>query len=94
MFGSVDALLTEIEERRSAILLQTYYKPQQDDYIKDLPIHSTHKTSVMVEIDFATDYTLIRQREMQQRSFSQHQATLFTIHLTIGQKQRNLAIHF
>ncbi len=38
------------------------------------------------------NYTLIRQREVQQGFFSHHQATLFTIHLTIGKEQRNLAI--
>ena len=38
------------------------------------------------------NFTLIRQREVQQWFFSQHQATLFTIHLTIGREQRNVAI--
>ena len=38
------------------------------------------------------NYTLVRQREVQQGFFSQHQVTLFTIHLTIGKEQRNLAI--
>ena len=37
------------------------------------------------------NYTLIRQREVQQ-GFSQHQATLFTAHLTIGNEHRDLAI--
>ncbi|CAF1214858.1 unnamed protein product [Adineta ricciae] len=38
------------------------------------------------------NFTLIRQREVQEGFFSQHQVTLFTIHLTIGRKQRNVAI--
>ena len=38
------------------------------------------------------NYTLVRQRKVQQGFFSQHHVTLFTIHLTIGKKQRNLAI--
>jgi hypothetical protein len=46
----------------------------------------------VAQIDFSMNYTWIRQREVQQGFFSQHQATLFTIHLTIGQEQRNLAI--
>ena len=37
-------------------------------------------------------YTLICQHEVQQGFFSQHQATLFTIHLTIGNEHRDLAI--
>ena len=38
------------------------------------------------------NYILIRQREMQQGRFSQHQATLFTAHLTIKKEHRDLAI--
>ena len=38
------------------------------------------------------NYTLIRQREVQQRFLSQYQATLSTIRLTIVQEYRNLAI--
>lgn len=38
------------------------------------------------------NYTLIRQREVQQGFFNQHQTSLFTIHLIIGKEQRNLAI--
>ena len=38
------------------------------------------------------NYTIIWQREVQQGDFSQHQATIFTVHLTIGQEHRNLAI--
>ena len=38
------------------------------------------------------NYTLIRQREVQQDFFSQHQATWCTIHLTVGKEQRNLPI--
>ena len=34
----------------------------------------------------------MRQREVQQGFFSQHQVTIFTVHLTIGQQHRNLAI--
>ena len=38
------------------------------------------------------NYILIRQREDQQGFFSEHQAALFTIYVTIGQEHRNLAI--
>ncbi|CAF1621629.1 unnamed protein product [Adineta ricciae] len=38
------------------------------------------------------NFTLIRQREVQQGFFSQRQVTLFTIHLTVGREQRNVAI--
>ena len=92
MNGSVDSLLTEIEERWSAFLLHTYCNRQQRDYIKELRVQSTKKTFVVAQIDFSMNYTLVRQREVQQGFFSRHQATLFTIHLTIGQEHRSLAI--
>ncbi|CAF4947149.1 unnamed protein product, partial [Rotaria socialis] len=38
------------------------------------------------------NYALVHQHEVQQEFFSQHQVTLFTIHLTIGKEQRNVAI--
>jgi hypothetical protein len=38
------------------------------------------------------NYTLLRQREVQQGFFSQHQATLFTAHLIIDSEHRDLAI--
>ena len=92
MFGSTDSLLTEIEERWSPFLLHTHINREQREYIKELRCQSTEKTFVVAQIDFSMNYTLIRQREVQQGFFSQHQVTLFTIHLTIGKEQRNLAI--
>lgn len=92
MSGSVDSLLTEIEERWPLFLLHTHINREQREYIKDLRCQSTDKTFVVAQIDFSMNYTLIRQREVQQGFFSQHQVTLFTIHLTIGKEQRNLAI--
>lgn len=92
MSGSVDSLLTEIEERWSSFLLHTHINREQREYIKDLRCQSTEKTFAVAQIDFSMNYTLVRQREVQQGFFSQHQVTLFTIHLTIGKEQRNLAI--
>ncbi|CAF1515847.1 unnamed protein product [Adineta ricciae] len=60
--------------------------------IEDLRSKSTSDTFVVAQIDFSMNYTLIRQCEVRQGFFSQHQVTLFTIHLTIGNEQRNLAI--
>jgi hypothetical protein len=38
------------------------------------------------------NYTLMHRREVQRGFFSQHQVTIFTVHLTIEQQYRNLAI--
>ncbi|CAF3101068.1 unnamed protein product, partial [Rotaria socialis] len=92
MSGSTDSLLTEIEERWSPFLLHTHINREQREYIKELRCQSTENTFVVAQIDFSMNYTLVRQREVQQGFFSQHQVTLFTIHLTIGKEQRNLAV--
>jgi len=63
-----------------------------NETIKNLREKSSDKTFLVANIDFSINYTLMRQREVQQGFFSYNQATLFTIHLTIGQEQRNIAI--
>ena len=92
MSGSIDSLLTEIEERWLLFLLHAHINREQREYIKDLRCQSPDKTFVVAQIDFSMNYKLIRHREVQQGVFSHHQVTLFTIHLTIGEEQRNLAI--
>ena len=92
IIGSVDSLLTTIEDSWPKFLLHIYCNRQQRDYIKELRIQSTDKIFIVAQIDFSMNYALIRQREVQQGFFSQHQVTLFTIQLTIGQAHRNLAI--
>lgn len=90
--GSVASLLTEIQERWNVFLSHVYFNRQQREHIKELRAKSTDKTYIVAQVDFSMNYTLIRQREVQQGFFTQNQATLFTIHLTIGQAQRNVAI--
>lgn len=92
MFGSVESLLSEIEERWPSFLLHTHINREQREFIKDLRSKSTNDSFVVAQIDFSMNYTLIRQHEVQQGFFSQHQASLFTIHLTIGDEPTNLAI--
>ncbi|CAF1436875.1 unnamed protein product [Adineta ricciae] len=54
---------------------------------------SKNDSFVVAQIDFSMNYTLIRlEGEVQQGFFSQHQVSLFTIHLTIGDEHTNLAI--
>ncbi|CAF1461704.1 unnamed protein product, partial [Adineta ricciae] len=92
MFDSVESLISEIEERWPSFLLHTHINREQCEFIKDLRSKSTNASFVVAQIDFSMNYTLIRQREVQQGFFSQHQVSLFTIHLTIGDEHKNLAI--
>ena len=92
IIGSVDSLLTDIEDRWDGFLLHVYCNRQQRDYIKHLREISSNKTFLVAQIDFSMNYTLVRQREVQQGFFTQHQVSLFTIHITVGQEQRNVAV--
>ncbi len=62
------------------------------EYITHLRSQSTDKIFIIAQIDFCMNYTLVRQREVQQGFFSQHQVTLFTIHLMIGSEHQEMAI--
>lgn len=90
--GSFDSLLGEIENQWSYFLLHSYCNRKQREYIGHLREQSSEKTYIVAQIDFSMNYTLIRQREVQRGFFSQYQATLFTVHLTIGSEHRDIAI--
>ena len=90
--SSVIALLAQIEEKWSSFLLHTYCNRRQREYIDDLRAQSSKTTFIVAQVDFSMNYNLIRQREVQQAFFSQKQASIFTIHITIGKEHRNIAI--
>jgi hypothetical protein len=90
--SSLAALLIEIDEQWSVYVLHIYCYRRQREYITHFRTQSTDKTYIIAQIDFTMNYTLLRQREVQQGFFSQHQATRFTAHLIIGLEHRDLAI--
>ena len=90
--GSLNSLLNEIEDRWPYFVPRSYCNRQQREYITQLQAQSNKQNFIIAQVDFSMNYTLIRQHEVQQGFFSQHQATLFTIHLTIGPEHRDLAI--
>ena len=66
--GSVRSLLTEIEDKWDVFLFHVYCYRQQREYIEELREKSTDKTFLVAQIDFSMNYTLVRQREVQQGS--------------------------
>ena len=90
--SSVEALLDQIEEKWSSFLLHTYCNRRQREYIADLRAQSSKTTFIVAQVDISMNYNLIRLREVQQASFSQKQASIFTIHITIGKEHRDIAI--
>jgi hypothetical protein len=90
--GSVEALLTQINAEWSSFILHAFCNRRQREYIAKIRAESTNTTFIVAQMDFSLNYTLIRQREVQQGFFFQHQVSIFTIHLTIGKEYRNIAI--
>ena len=90
--GSVEALFAQIEAEWPSFILHTFCNRRQREYIAEIRTQSTKTTFIVAQMDFSMNYTLIRQREVQQGFFSQHQVSLFTIHLTIGKEHRDIAI--
>ena len=90
--GSLNSLLDEVKDQWPYFVLHSYCNREQWEYITQLRPQSNKQNFIIGQIDFSMSYTLIRLHEVQQSFFSQHQATLFTIHLTIGPEHRDLAI--
>jgi hypothetical protein len=91
MSGSADSLLTEIEEKWSPFLLHTYINREQREHIKELRCQSTENTFIVAQIDFSMNYTLVRQREVQQGFFSNIKSP-YLQSCDHWKEQRNLAI--
>lgn len=88
----IDLLIFEMNEQWPSFLLHSYCNRQQREHIALLRSQSGNTSFIIAQIDFSMNYSLIRQREVQQGFFSHQQASLFTAHLIIGEQQRNPAI--
>ena len=63
--GSITSLLYEIDESWPAFLAHSYFNREQRNFINELRIKSSHLSYAVVQIDFAENYTFLRQREVQ-----------------------------
>lgn len=90
--GTITSLLHEIDENWSAFLLHSHFNREQRNFINELRIKSSHSSYAVVQIDFAENYTFLRQREVQAAHWNNKQATLFTIHIKIGSEHKNMVI--
>lgn len=90
--GSISSLLDEIDEQWKAFQTHSYYNREQRLYIKDLHLQSTDTSYITAQIDFAENYSVLRQREVQAAHWNNLQCTLFTIHLKIGTKYKNIVV--
>ena len=92
MTGTFRALLEEIDNLWPNFIIHNFYTHEQRDYIALIKETSSITTFAIVQIDFAQNYSLIIQREIQSAYYSRQQATIFTIYIKVGEEHRNMVI--
>lgn len=90
--GTIASLLTEIDQQWPVFLQHSYYNREQRAFIDEIRLKSNDQSFVVVQMDFAENYTFIRQREAQSAHWNNNQATLFTLHIKIGTNHKNIVI--
>lgn len=90
--SNLSNFLDNIDEQWSKILHHHYVKEQQNLFLSDLKKNSNEYDYIVVTCDFAENYALIAQREIQSAYYSHEQVSIFTIHIKAGQTHSNLAI--
>ena len=90
--GLMEALLWEIDHRWSTFLYHAFINRQQRKYIESIREQSSLDDFIVVQIDFAENYKFVRQREPQGAHWNTDQATLFTIHLRLGNEHRCMVV--
>ena len=73
-------------------MIHSYFNQEQRSYINNLRLLSNDTSYVTVQIDFAENYRLIRQREAQAAHWNNLQVTLFTVHIKVGTNHKNMVI--
>ncbi|CAF2076139.1 unnamed protein product [Rotaria magnacalcarata] len=90
---SIGEVLRKFYDDHPAIrVAHSYFNREQRNFINELRIKSSPLSYAVVQIDFAENYTFLRQREVQAAHWNNQQATLFTIHIKIGSEHKNMLI--
>ncbi|CAF2963048.1 unnamed protein product [Rotaria sp. Silwood2] len=90
--GSTASLLNEIDSKWSTFLLHWHYTTEQKEYIKTLRLNSNETLYIIVQLDFAQNFKIFYQREVQGYHWNNKQITIFTAHLKIGDINKNIVI--
>lgn len=90
--GTLETLLEELDDLWSAFLIHSFYTAKQRDYIALIKETSSLTTFSVIQLDFAQNFSLIIQREIQSAYYSRQQATIFTVYVRVGNEHRNMAI--
>jgi hypothetical protein len=85
-------MLDALNELWPHFLLHHYTTIQQRDFIRQIKESSSETGLAVVQLDFAENFSLITQTEIQSAHWAHRQATIFTVHVKMGAGHRNLAI--
>lgn len=85
-------MLDSLDELWPQLLFHHYTTVEQRDYISKIKDASSEHDTVVVQMDFAENFSLISQTEIQSAHWAHRQATIFTVHIKMGKGHRNLAI--
>ncbi|CAF4173888.1 unnamed protein product [Rotaria magnacalcarata] len=81
---SIAAFLEKLDALWSKFLVHHFYTIEQREYIKKIKNESSEKGTAIIQLDFAQNFTLVSQSSVQSSYWSQKQATLFTVHIKMG----------
>ena len=89
--GTFQALLEEIDNLWPNFITHNYYTHEQRDHIAFIKEKSSITTFAVIQLDFAKNFSLITQREIQSAYYSRQQATILTAYIKVGEEHRNMA---
>ena len=90
--GSFRSLIDHLNSRWSSFVTHTYVTRQQRDYVKTIKLTSSFTTFAVVQVDFAENFSFVIQKEVQAAYWSQKQATIYTVVITIGGNHHSMVI--
>lgn len=90
--GSFESLIDNLNDRWASFVTHSYVTRQQREYIKQIRLLSSPNTFALVNCDFAENFTFVVQNEVQSAYWNQHQATLYTIVINIGNSHHNMVV--
>ena len=90
--GTFCALLQEIDSLWPIFVLHSYYTRQQREYIAHIREISSCTTFAVVQMNFAQNFSLVVQREIQSAYYSREKVIIFTVFIKVDEEHRNMAI--
>ena len=71
-------------------ITHSYYTHERRDYVTFIKEKSSITTFAVIQLDFAQNFFLITQREIQSAYYSRQQATILTSYIRVGEEHQNM----